>query len=417
VFVLDCTRLGGISEMRVIDTLLIPSGHEDIFYVCNKINFVQSGEIDRVKGAAYDKLETRTALGKRRIFFLNAHGALEGRVSGDQSKVKESKILLLERALEQFLTRQRGPIKLARAAGEFANGLRHARTLIPQQIKLLRMDLLTFENRLSSIEAPLSDLERRRLSIVTHISGMLFEIKRDVIEMSEQEQARIIKAVPTWAEEHKLENSITWFNWTEAQVELAAVELSTVLNDKMQSSFARWWATVLQPQVRNTLIKSIADFKTETDVFIAAVEQLKIDTTFGAGIPRSDNPSVESASLSDRAISTVAGLLFLDPGLALTGAAFGYRGLIETALPQITIFGVASAALGSLLGLGFVPFAIVPAIAFSIMKGNSKIEQINADIKKEVAKEFCSQLKTNVRAHAKMVGEEVRPGVRLAGFV
>ncbi len=73
VFVMTAGRLAAASELKVIDSIVRPAGHQDIFFVCNRIDELRT-ERDRemVRRAGVEKLAGRTKLGARRIFFINA---------------------------------------------------------------------------------------------------------------------------------------------------------------------------------------------------------------------------------------------------------------------------------------------------------------------------------------------------------
>jgi hypothetical protein len=91
---------------------------------------------------------------------------------------------------------------------------------------------------------------------------------------------------------------------------------------------------------------------------------------------------------------------------------FGHQGLIETALPQITIFGVA-AVLGMGLGLPFASLALVPAFAYSIFRGNNKLEKINAEIKTKASDEFCKEFQQQATERAEAFGDHVHDQISI----
>jgi predicted GTPase len=81
LFVLNATQLANMSELRVIDNVIKPAGHDDIFFVANKANWLNPAEIDSVRRVAEVKLAPRTNHGMERVFFMNALGAADGRAA------------------------------------------------------------------------------------------------------------------------------------------------------------------------------------------------------------------------------------------------------------------------------------------------------------------------------------------------
>ena len=117
LFVLSCEALASKSELDVIDNILKPTGHEDIFFICNRFNMIREKEKADVKEYGISRLAPRTR-GPERVFFISALDALEGRVENDEERVKNSGIIQVEQELERFLATERGRIKILRPARE-----------------------------------------------------------------------------------------------------------------------------------------------------------------------------------------------------------------------------------------------------------------------------------------------------------
>ncbi|WP_292858236.1 dynamin family protein [Nostoc sp. LPT] len=68
LFVLSCEALASKSEMDVIDNTLIPTGHKDIFFICNRFNMIEDEEKDSIKQHGINKLAPKTKRGAERVF-------------------------------------------------------------------------------------------------------------------------------------------------------------------------------------------------------------------------------------------------------------------------------------------------------------------------------------------------------------
>ena len=140
VFVLDATQPFTNNEHAFLELFVRPLGHEDAFFVFNKINVVDEEERDQVEIYCRRKLEPFVKYDQR-IFFVDAKGALAARLAGDQDRLDRSNLPPVERSLNHFLTTQRGRLKVLVPARELQLAIRQTRAGIDQQRELLGRDL------------------------------------------------------------------------------------------------------------------------------------------------------------------------------------------------------------------------------------------------------------------------------------
>ena len=84
IFVLSCSALASQSELQVISDSIIASGHEDIFFVCNRFDEIRDRDKARIMDYAKKRLGDKTTLDNG-IHFLSALNALDAKIDNDDA--------------------------------------------------------------------------------------------------------------------------------------------------------------------------------------------------------------------------------------------------------------------------------------------------------------------------------------------
>ena len=320
----------------MIDNAIKPAGHDDIFFVANKANWLDPAEIDSVRRVAEVKLAPRTNHGMERVFFMNALGAADGRAQRDQSAVERSGILPFERALEAFLTNDRGRTKLIHAALEFRYSLRETRSLIPDQDRMLQLEQTTFDDRVRAAEEPLRVLQERRKAMVNHIDLRLIDIREDVAQAAYKFIRETTSLIDVWAKEQKLDSSVSiGLSPAKAKREIEAVvnELTGKLNDCLHDHFVQWQMNVLNPMIEARVSGILEDMHEQINQFDAEVDRVKVQLQ-----PRRDRCASNHRGISFGGRAGGCGRR----RLAVDGCRFGndrrhigLKAMLRSALPQL----------------------------------------------------------------------------------
>jgi GTPase SAR1 family protein len=401
VFVLSSLALFSDSEQKVIDNMLKPSGHEDIFFVCNFFNMLRKPK-DREdimqRGKAF--LEPRTNLGTRGVFYINALGALDGRMEGDTDQVRESGMLKLEQELNHFLAHERGRIKILRPAKELKQAIYEAQRIIPEREALLRTDLKTIEERYQAAQEPLHLLEVERQQIVMRMSNFRSDMQQIIFgkarsfyrNLCETKIDKYDNKISQWVQQYKLQSPIKTFSpdvlpWQiKAAVERVSQEIIEHLANQLESECASWQKTELHPLVTKRLEDLTLELDARARVFISRIDDLRIQMS---GISAKDL-SVQLASVSplERILGIAGGLLLQDVVTAGIGGVFGVKEMLINIVQQITL-AIVTVAL-----VGFNPWILIPVMmSGGLLHGLIKLNTTNDEIKKAVAKKYVEQLR------------------------
>ncbi|MYW02138.1 dynamin family protein [Streptomyces sp. SID3343] len=397
VFVVDCQAAMSRSEQLFLDVHVKARGHEDVFYVGNKINLVEEEEREDVQREIRKRL-TPYLSRPDRVFFVNARAALNGRQKGDRELLAGSGMPELERGLEDFLTRERGRAKILSPARELKYLLIEAREQIDRKEALLTQDVEELRSTYERVQGPLTRLEQNRRVIVAQMEEHLRETRGEVESATRRFMDKVAANIPGWAQEYDPGNTIgaNPFNARE-KMEAAVKEITDHLSGRVQIAFAQWQENELKPLVARRVEDMERMIDDDVKQFVTRIDEIRASLTSGPPLKDDDGkPSTPIERLLADAVSFV-----LDPATAVSGGRFNLRSMLTALLPQIAI-GTAA----FLVGLG--PFVILGAVLGStVFKGALQLNKANRRLKEQVAEQVQSELRKQTDTDVTNLGEEV----------
>ncbi|PSM49881.1 GTP-binding protein [Chroococcidiopsis sp. CCALA 051] len=412
IFVLSCEALASKTELRVIENNLRAIGHEDIFFICNRFDLIKNKEKERVKRFGKSKLLPLTKRGEKGVFFLSASEALEGRIEGDEQKVIESGLPILERELENFLTTDRGRLKILEPTKYIWQSINEARRIIPEREAMLRTDSQVIEQRYHAAQIPLKQLELKRKQIGIRISHFCDDLKLQIKDQAYTFYESIAEKIALWVEEYQLECNIDIFqgkmfvNEAEMQVQVKQIvyELASHLALQIENEFIPWQARELQPLLTSRLHDLKLDIDARANEFIRLVDDI-----------RSQLVSGKQSSISTTRKASDLERLFSAAGNPITGSPGWTRVILGlTPWSGFTTIGVKimGAALASLVVIGLCSWVVIPAVIVVLAslaedefkKVNQQIEQ---KIKKVITLKFTEQLRKSAKEQAEKFAEDI----------
>lgn len=405
ILVLSCEQLFSKSEQEVVDNKLRLMGHEDIFFVCNRINLIRRNEVDRVKDSAIRKLSPRTRLGAERIFFINALGALDGKLDHDNEALQESGVPQLEIALQKFLTNERGRVKILRPAQELRNAINEVRKTIPEQIAMLKTDISELEKRYAAAQEPLKILEEKRRSIVQKLANSIEDTKDQVSYKTKDFCRDLVPKIKTIAQEYQLQTEIKLlFQDPRPSIEAAVKEITSYLESQLEKEFSNWQSSELEPLLARRMDNIKTSLDSEAKDFIDGIDNLRLELS-GVSIAKvqvsKGDVGVRDVSAVERIFSAAGGFLIGGLGAAAIGATFGYQEMLRSLIPQL-IIGI----MGYIL-LGVNPITLIPMLIAALIQGKLMEGGLTNRIKEEVSNKFSGQLNQSTVDIVDKVGKGV----------
>jgi hypothetical protein len=303
------------------------AGHEDILFVYNRINQIHPDELEMVKQYHVSRIEAITERTGNHIFFVNALGALRGRLEDDPALLKESSVPQLEAALETFLIEQKGREKILRPADKLRSSIREFRwRIIPELEAMLKDGLDAVKERYREAQEPLRHLQVQRNQIVQRAALMRRKVERDVAGMAESFYASLADTVEDWVTEYEVKNPLQAGELRkkkerESALERVCSEIAEYGRNMAELETIRWQQIELQPFLKRSAEELRRNIDARISEFTHNLDTLRVGVTRGVpmtrGVPLSQLLSEEA---TERYVSSANLALRLIPGSLIEDA-------------------------------------------------------------------------------------------------
>ena len=321
LFLMNAGAACAKTEMDFIADNLRKSGFEDVFFILNKFDDIKSPkEQERVRTYYTRVLKNETSFKEKGVFFASSYEALMGKLNKNIEQFQKSGLAEFENVLADFLTNERGRIKLSQPARDLKRIIHEALfTAIPQQRAMLSTSLAEVEKRYAEAKPKLDNLEikKRQMSdrINLSIERMLPEIRRCVQDYFNDLTAKI----PVWLNEIETENEFKTLHPKESS-ERIIQELLEKLQSRIESEQMVWQNNTLLPLITDKIQGMMLSIEGNMENFFIELDKIKVDIAGGGN--QVDTP--EDISAFERVGAAALGLFAGDIGSAVIGGQFGF---------------------------------------------------------------------------------------------
>ena len=387
VFVVACDFPVSTSEQDAID-IVKRADHETVFFVCNRFNLItKSEDRERVKKRCISLLAPLTKQGEKHIFFIDALGALEGRLHQNEAQVEQSSLPLVEEELRSFLVHERGRVKLMRPATGLKSAIREVRTAIPQQQQMLQMDIETLQTRYTEAKQGLDVLEQERRDIVGYLKDVRMRLHREVSGAANRFYSDATFHVDGWLSTYNVKKPMGLHEVLSGKArERVVTEVAEYLVEQVGSEFKVWQSTILEPMITRYMSEMERELGKKTEHFAVGLDEVRAGLVAGTPLAVAiSDAQAERVTARERwgaiAVGVGAGLLLGDPGLAIMGGMFGFKEMLRNILPQLAVMVATTVILG--------PAFVIPAVlGASLIRGFMKANAINKKIRDAVGQSY-----------------------------
>ena len=400
LFVMNCQALCAATEMDFIEKNILKAGHEYIFFVNNRINQIRDKEKERLIKFGTDKLAQLTKFREKGVFFINALDALDGRIDKDSGMVMNSGIEELEELLADFLTTQKGKIKLLQPSKEFSAAIKEALlTTIPQQRKLLNTDLNAIENKYNEIQPKLSNLERKKNQIIQNLTNRINRISLETRDKIDNLFNNLISKTPTMLDKVEVTSKFNPFKPKDSAGEIVK-ELLDGYKEKMEEESQSWTDKTLTPYLETVKKELSLEFGDKIEEFCLEVDNIKIDL---AGVSGSEEVGIKKVSVAERIGAAALGLFVGDIGAGYVGANFGFG---EHLWKQIAL---QIGAVVTMILVGITnPVTMIPVILGIALLGVAKGKKVAINkIRESASKKIVEEIRKNSTKQAKELNNKI----------
>lgn len=326
VFVIACDFPVSVSETKAIEGIR-RVGHEDLFFVCNRINVIRAREQASVKERCISLLGPLSRGGSNRVFFVDALSALDGRIDGHPARVAGSGLPEAEAALKDFLAGERGRIKIVRPATEVRGLIRAARHVIPDRERLEQTPLAVIEERYGKAQQELQALELARQQIIGRVQNFRADLRQDVADRAAVFFGKVASEVPGWTKAYTPEKGLNLLEaaFSNEAKEVLVRDIVGHLTTKVGDEAKAWGEGTLQPIITQRLDDLSGELDDKTREFLERLERVRIEVVAGdfSGVTASE--ALKEPSAWQRALAVAGGLAIQDPAVAIVGGMFGLK--------------------------------------------------------------------------------------------
>ena len=374
LLVLNCEQALSSTELNFVRDTLGQYGHDirNVFVVWNRYEAVRDSEDDDRDLRARSRTFLEPVVGgSSRVFYVSALEALKGRHNNNAELVQRSGLPGFERALEGFLTSERGSLKLRNPLGAATVALRELGPAMDRRRLLMQADLGPLQQRYDGARPKLEKLAKDREKIRRRIEMARDDLAERLIESYGHFLTSVRPALEAALEKEEVGLKSIIFNKTEL-----CNRLQTVLASEMQRQLDAWSKRSVSPVVERTMQGIEDSLHDGVAEYVRELEGLR-DTIVG-GMPTA-NVHEDDDSIFGRVLAAAGGLALGGVGGAVMGGAMGFKRMLGGLGVHLTlIIGV--------LVLGLNPIA---AIVLSIVSGLGLTAVQGSAIARELTERFA----------------------------
>ena len=347
LFVLSCSLLGAATEISFIDRDLRELGFERLFFVCNRFDEIRQSERQRLMSFGRKKLAGYTELGEAGVWFVSALQALEGKLHGDLARLGESGLPSFERALLEFLHRDRGRIKLLQPTLKLLHAIHELRNeVLPKQFEAMLEDLAVLEDEVETARQELEKAEDANSQTLVELENRRQELCAEVRTLAAGFLHDMAGRISEWIDRFKLEKGLRRLPLKHTkEVEALAREVCANVGVRLEAELAAWKESCLMPLVDSRLGRMMGDVSLRVDHTSIRVDLLRSAVTQVVVALHAREPSV-----SERIAAALGGSLVA----FAYWAGHGFKWLGWDSLAEIAFYAIVYRLVLSMLGAGLV---------------------------------------------------------------
>jgi len=389
IFVLSCEALVSTTEKEAIESIR-ELGHESLFFICNRFNLVPEEEQDDLKQHARLILSPLTKEGNRYIFFVNALGALDGRLKSDQEQVKQSNIPRVESELKIFLANERGRIKLVPPTTELRASIREVRRLLPERRRMLDTDLETLQARYAEAKKNLEQFEEERKLIVAKVALFREETKTIVNNAANRFYADTADKIKGWLNNYDVQEPVIIRELFSTQArERVVQEVTKFLTAEIGRESKAWQKATLEPMLSSRYETLMEELHWRANNFAEGLEQIRLELAPDSSASVSMlEAKPDQISALERILAAAGGLVMGNLGGAVIGGVLGFKEMLKSMIPQVLMY------LAAAMLLSWNPIVVGAALVGAIfLRGFLKVNGINMQIRTAAGKEYTERFR------------------------
>lgn len=340
-----------------------------------------------------EKLCKYTDLGEDGIFFVGSLPALNAKLNGNDSLLKRSNFLPLEKRLEEILFNEKGRMKLIKAIYSTRKANRKTSNHLEDLINLANQDSQTLVASLTSAEQDLNQAHAKAAEILNQ-----FAIGANTLVTAAKDSGRsfflseIVPNLTTWVEEFEPAESQTISMWhPKASTQAFTEGCINHVKTRIETALAEWSEKEL---LNKLVLPSIQRITNQQEANLALYEEdlRKVRAHLNLNLDGDTIADDNRAGNANRILSAIGGA-FLNPASLVTGAAFGWKGLVVS-LGTTLVGGIILSVISLFTPIGLPALIItwiLSALGSTIIIGSGMEKKIRKTIAQKMHEELTKQ--------------------------
>ena len=354
LFVLAADHLCSKDEMDFVENNLCAFGFTDPFFVVNKFDLIQEREWERLIKYAEMKLLGFTT---NPIYYVSAQQALDGEVQGNAALYEKSRMSAFTTRLSEFLTKDKGKVKLSQPARELKRILNNEALfkVIPSQRAMLDSSLDEVKARYETAKPRLETLRSKKEQLISKLKLKIEQSKQEFKRASNRNYLSVAEMIPGWINEYQPKNTFSLIP-TKAKTTVVVTEITDFVIKKIESHQKEWKKTVFLPLVEERSHYIFESAEQDLTKLYGDIDSLNMSISGQHDVDPDDVP------LWERIGAGTFGLVIGDIGLAFSGGVNGF----SKDLAKVAAMEIGAGALLYFIG-ALNPYTIVAVLLTAIV--------------------------------------------------
>lgn len=395
LFVLAADHLCGMDEMDFIQNNLHEFGFTDPFFIVNRFDLIPDNQREGIMRFAKMKL---SEFSTNEIFYVSAQQALDGEVQGIPALYEKSQMGAFTKRLSEFLTKDKGKIKLSQPARELKRILNNEALykVIPSQRAMLDSSLDEVRARYDAAKPRLEMLRSKKEQVISKLKLKIEQSKHEFKRASNRNYLSVAEMIPGWINAFQPKNKFSVIP-TKAKATVVVSEITDFVVEKIEAQQKEWKRSVLQPLVEERSQYIFESAEQDLTNLYAEIDSLNVS------ISGRHDVDPDTVPLWQRIAAGAGGLLLGDIGLAFSGGVNGF----SKDLAKVAALEIGAGALLYFIG-ALNPFTLVAVLLTAfITSWNSSSSSAMKRTKEMVSEQIVNQLTTSADDNSSQMAEAI----------
>lgn len=354
LFVLNACQLCSMSEMEFIENNLHEYGFTDPFFIVNRFDLIPDNQREGIMRFAKMKL---SEFSTNEIFYVSAQQALDGEVQGNPVLYEKSQMGVFTKRLSEFLTKDKGRIKLSQPSRELKRILNNEALykVIPNQRAMLDSSLEEVKARYDAAKPQLEMLRTKKEQVISKLKLKIEQSKNEFKRAYNRNCLSVAEMIPGWINAYQPKNKFSVIP-TKSKATVVISEITEHVAGKLEAQQKEWKKSVLQPLVEERSKYIFESEEQDLKNLFAEIDSFNMSVSGQPVV----NP--DTVPLWQRITTALGGLLIGDLGIAISGGINGF----SKDLAKVAGLEIGAGALLYFIG-ALNPFTLVAILLTSII--------------------------------------------------